>query len=326
MKKIYFIVNPAAGNGQCLKTWKLLEGILSKKNISYLAIFTEYPGHAKELAWQIASKSHSEEMILVAVGGDGTVHEMINGLIHFPDFNFGFIPGGSGNDFSRGFLIPSNPAEAAEMIIRLSSEPGVLIDVGKITMDEEYFFINNMGVGFDALISYEVNRSKAKRILNKLSLGRLVYVYFLLKKLAGYKRGNIQLEMEGKHYIFEDAWFVSVSNQPYYGGGMKIAPNASTVDGLFDITAVHKISKIKLLLVFISVFYGKHIYFKGVRTFRGKKVSIRSSIPLFVHADGEHIGQTPLTIELLPGAIRVLTKASETKDENLKDWGAESGL
>jgi diacylglycerol kinase family enzyme len=80
------------------------------------------------------------------------------------------------------------------------------------------------------------------------------------------------------------------------------------------------------LLVFISVFYGKHIYFKGVRTFRGKKVSIRSSIPLFVHADGEHIGQTPLTIELLPGAIRVLTKASETKDKNLKDWGAESGV
>jgi diacylglycerol kinase family enzyme len=184
---------------------------------------------------------------------------------------------------------------------------------------KEYYFINNMGAGFDATISYEVNHSGMKAILNKLSLGRLVYVYFLIKKIFTYKTSTIDLSIDGEKHIFEQTWFVTVSNQPYYGGGMKIAPVAEPDDGLFDITVVHQLSRWKLLLVFISVFWGKHIHFKEVKTYTGRDVSIDSPTALFVHADGEHIGITPLNINLQASAIEVLTRRKRLEELEMKE-------
>ena len=320
MKKIYFIVNPKARNGYCMTIWKKVETELKSKQLAYLAFFTEYPGHAKVLAHQIAKKNPAQTTI-VAVGGDGTVHEVMNGIIHFNHITLGFIPGGSGNDFSRGFQIPSDPEEALKMIIRLLYNEASSLDIGKVTMQDKtnHFFINNMGAGFDALISYEVNLSPVKGLLNKLSLGRLVYVYFLLKKLFTYKTSTIDLSIDGQSHIFEHTWFVTVSNQPYYGGGMKIAPGAKPDDGLFDITVVHKLSRFKLLMVFISVFWGKHIHFKEVKTFKEQDISIQPATPLFVHADGEHIGYTPLMLKLQPYALKVLTRTQRMKEVDLKE-------
>jgi YegS/Rv2252/BmrU family lipid kinase len=320
MKEIYFIVNPKAKNGYCLQIWERIENQLKEKQVSYLAVFTEYQGHAKKLASQIAQKN-CEEKIIIAVGGDGTIHEVMNGVVKNNNITLGFIPGGSGNDFSRGFQIPSEPVEALTVILRLMNQESLAIDIGKIKMtnQQEYNFINNMGAGFDAVISYEVNQSRMKALLNKLSLGRLVYVYFLLKKLFTYKTTTIDLSIDGQKHIFEQTWFVTVSNQPYYGGGMKIAPTAEPDDGLFDITVVHQLSRLKLLLVFVSVFWGKHIHFKEVKTYKGKAISIHSTDSLFVHADGEHVGHTPLTIQLQDKAVEVLTRIRSKKQVELKE-------
>jgi diacylglycerol kinase (ATP) len=320
MKQIYFIINPKARNGYCLKIWQKVKTELEAENISFLAFLTEYPGHAKLLANQIASKNQ-EQQLIVAVGGDGTMHEVVNGLIKYKHITLGFIPGGSGNDFSRGFQIPKDPVDALKVILRLSKKEGQMIDIGKINMEnhQERFFINNMGAGFDALISYEVNQSHMKGLLNKLSLGRMVYVYFLLKKLFTYKSSTIDLSIDGDQHIFEKTWFVTVSNQPYYGGGMKIAPKAVPDDGLLDITVVHQLSRLKLLLVFISVFWGKHVYFKEVKTFTGKEISIQSNSSLYVHADGEHIGYTPLNIHLQTKVLQVITRRQCKGETNLKE-------
>ena len=320
MKHIYFIINPKAGNGHCLKIWKRVEQQLKFQCVSYLAFFTEYPGHANSLTSQIALKN-PEQKIIIAVGGDGTMHEVVNGAVKDNNITLGFIPGGSGNDFSRGFQIPGDPVEALEVILRLAKQEGQPIDIGKISMDDskEHYFINNMGAGFDATISYEVNHSGMKAILNKLSLGRLVYVYFLIKKLFTYKTSTIDLSIDGEKHIFEQTWFVTVSNQPYYGGGMKIAPVAEPDDGLFDITVVQQLSRWKLLLVFISVFWGKHIHFNEVKTFTGRDVSIDSPTALFVHADGEHIGITPLNIKLQASALEVLTRRKRPEEVELKE-------
>ncbi len=276
--------------------------------ITYQATFTEYPGHAKRLAAEIAA-SNDEEKVMIAVGGDGTMHEVMNGMINYKNIILGFVPGGSGNDFSRGFHIPSDPIEALQVMLQLMKSDAPFIDAGKVTIGDstEHYFINNMGAGFDALVSHEVNQSRMKGILNKLSMGRLVYVYFLLKKLFTYKCTSIELSIEGKKHIFDNTWFVTVSNQPYYGGGMKIAPNALPDDGLFEITVVHNLSKIKLLLVFISVFWGKHVHFKEVKTFQGSTVTIQSESPVFIHADGEMIGYTPLNMQVHSRALQVLT-------------------
>ena len=309
MKQIYFIINPKARNGYCLTIWKRVEAKLIDNQIPFKAYFSEYHGHAINLAEEIAMKNN-EEKIMIAVGGDGTISEVMNGIINYNNITLGFVPGGSGNDFSRGFHIPAHPEEALEVILRLMKTEAPLIDVGKITMEDssEHYFINNMGAGFDALVSYEVNHSKVKAWLNKLSLGRLVYVYFLLKKLFSYKTSTIDLSIDGSRHILEQTWFVTVSNQPYYGGGMQIAPKAVPVDGLLDITVVHHLSRLKLLLVFISVFWGKHIYFKEVKTFKGKAVAIQSSSSLYVHADGENIGYTPLDIHVKTKSMKVLTQ------------------
>jgi diacylglycerol kinase (ATP) len=309
MKHISFIINPKARNGYCLKIWEKVEIRLKVEQVSYQAQLTEYPGHATILAKQIATEN-LEQKIIIAVGGDGTLHEVINGIVIEKNVIIGFIPGGSGNDFSRGFLIPSDPEEALKVILDLLKDDPSLVDVGKILMNDQtiHYFINNMGVGFDAVISYEVNQSTMKGLLNKLSLGRLVYVYFLLKKLFTYKTTPINLSIDGEMHIFEQTWFVTVSNQPYYGGGMKIAPGAVPDDGLFDITVVHQLARWKLLLVFISVFWGKHIHFKEVKTYTGKVVSIQSPTALFVHADGEHIGITPLSIHLQAKEVKMLTR------------------
>jgi diacylglycerol kinase (ATP) len=308
MKQIYFIINPKAKNGHCMKIWKKLERKLSEENIIYQTAFTEYPGHAKSLAADIAA-SNDKEKVIIAVGGDGTMHEVMNGMINYKNIILGFIPGGSGNDFSRGFHIPAEPIEALQVMLQLMNSEAPFIDVGKVTMKDqtEHYFINNMGAGFDALVSHEVNQSSMKGFLNKLSMGRLVYVYFLLKKLFTYKCTSIELSIEGQKHIFDNTWFVTVSNQPFYGGGMKIAPNAVPDDGLFEITVVHNLSKVKLLLVFISVFWGKHVHFKEVKTFQGSMVTIHSESPVFIHADGEIIGYTPLNMGVYSKALQVLT-------------------
>ncbi|EKN66019.1 diacylglycerol kinase [Neobacillus bataviensis LMG 21833] len=320
MKHIYFIVNPKARNGYCLKIWERIENQLKTENLSYLAVFTEYPGHAKHLASQIAAKN-KEPKLIIAVGGDGTMHEVMNGIVKDKNITLGFIPGGSGNDFSRGFQIPADPVEALQVILRLMKREALPIDIGKVTMGDanEHFFINNMGAGFDAVISYEVNHSRIKALLNKFSLGRLVYVYFLLKKLFTYKTTTIDLSIDGNKHIFEQTWFVTVSNQPYYGGGMQIAPNAVPDDGLFDITVVHQLSRLKLLLVFISVFWGKHIHFKEVKTYKGRVISIQAGTSLYVHADGEHIGFTPLSIHLQAKVLEVLTRRPKKEEIQLKE-------
>jgi len=309
MKHIYFIINPKARNGHCLAIWKRIEATLMAEEVSYMAVFTEYPGHAKKLAYQMAAAAE-HEVIVVAVGGDGTLHEVMNGIVDFGHVTLGFIPGGSGNDFSRGFQIPKDPKAALKVILRLMKGEPALIDYGHMAMSGQtnHYFINNMGAGFDALIAYEVNHSKIKAWLNKLSLGRLAYVYILIKELFTYKTADIQLLIDGSEHKFESTWFVTVSNQAFYGGGMKIAPQAVPDDGLLDITIAHQLSKWKLLVIFVSVFWGKHTHFKEVKMFQGKQISIHSSEALYVHGDGEHIGYTPLKIEIQHKGLQVLTR------------------
>lgn len=320
MKQIYFIINPKARNGYSLNVWKKVESKLMDDKIPYLAFFTEYHGHAIKLASQIAG-NNDEQKVIIAVGGDGTISEVMNGIVKYNNITLGFVPGGSGNDFSRGFHIPTNPEEALKVILRLMKMEAPLMDIGKATMKDqsEHYFINNMGAGFDALVSFEVNRSKMKAWLNKLSLGRLVYVYFLLKKLFSYKCSTIDLSIDGNRHILEQTWFVTVSNQPYYGGGMMIAPAAVPDDGVLDITVVHRLSRLKLLLVFVSVFWGKHVQFKEVKTFKGRMVTIQSSSSLYVHADGEDIGFTPLNIQVQTKTLKVLTRVRSTRETVLKE-------
>ncbi|MHC0038915.1 diacylglycerol/lipid kinase family protein [Pseudoneobacillus sp. C159] len=310
MTKLHFIVNPKAGNGKAKTTWRMIEEKLSIRKQSYEASFTKKRGHAKELAKQLLDSATVGPITVIVVGGDGTMNEVVNGISHHSErIRLGLIPCGSGNDFSRGFGTPLDPAQALQSILILQDGPIPQFDFGQINLvDREHFFINSTGAGFDALISFDANKSKWKALLNRIKLGHLVYVIILLKHLFTYRCTTIELTIDGKKHTFIDTWFVTVSNQPFYGGGMKIAPSAQPNDQLLDITVVHQLSKIKLLFVFISVFWGAHIRFKEVQTFLAKSVSIQSNHPIFVHSDGEHIGTTPLQITVKSKPISILTQ------------------
>lgn len=309
MDKIYFIVNPNAKNGRCGEIWRNIEKHLSEINFPFLAFFTEYPGHAKEIAESIARNAKGKPITIAAVGGDGTLHEVVNGTANISNVILGFIPGGSGNDFSRGFSIPKKAVEALELLIGKHQNTHHLIDLGKIQHNElqRTYFMNNMGVGFDAVVAKEANESEMKRLLNRVSMGRLVYVYILIKKLLTFRSIPIELSVDDNEYKYDAAWFVTVSNQQFYGGGMKIAPDALPDDGLLNVTVVHNLSRWKLLLIFISVFWGKHTGFREVEQFTGRSIAIRSPNQVLTHADGEVIGYTPLKIQGCPKALRIVS-------------------
>ncbi|MBT2690513.1 diacylglycerol kinase family lipid kinase [Bacillus sp. ISL-47] len=310
MRPTIFIINPQAKNGYCQKVWRKVEQVLQHENVPYSASRTEYRGHAKEMAEYYAEQACGQRLSIIAVGGDGTLHEVINGTAMYPNVTVGFIPGGSGNDFSRGFGVPKDPVAALIAILKGKDVETVRTDIGMVrhTGKNETYFINNMGAGFDAQISEKVNRSKMKGILNRLSLGKFVYALFLIKELFVYKCSTLEIEVDGRKQSFHSAWFVTVSNQPFYGGGMKISPDANPFDGILNLTIVHNISKFKLLFVFASVFKGKHVAFKEVAFLQGKTIRIRSSHPIPAHADGEPLGCTPLTVSVCRNELPVILK------------------
>ncbi|MCS0789748.1 diacylglycerol kinase family lipid kinase [Cytobacillus firmus] len=307
-EELKFIINPQAKNGSCLKVWKKVEQMLKEENIPFSAARTEYQGHARELAKIYAEQAGGQRLYLVAVGGDGTVHEVMNGAASHQNVTVGFIPGGSGNDFSRGFGIPKDPAESLKAILKGISHSSVKADIGLIRHidGKKTYFINNMGAGFDALISRKVNSSKMKGILNQLSLGKFVYALFLVKELFTYKCSDLEIVIDGQKFHFDSAWFITISNQPFYGGGMMISPDANPFDGILNVTVVHNISRIKILFVFASVFKGRHIEFKEVTVLQGQNVSIRSSHPIPSHADGEALGTTPISASVCPEVLPVI--------------------
>lgn len=311
MKLLLFIVNKKAGNGKGLKVWNKLKTELERKEINYRSFFTKYPSHAGELARQIGSMFEDKVEAVIAVGGDGTINEVVNGMVYYPKIKVGYIPAGSGNDFSRGFNVPKSPLDALSFIIKNKGSRGKLFDIGKVKVQERAkssYFVSSLGAGFDAAVSKLTNESKWKHYLNKVHLGSLTYVGALIRLLFTYQLTNVSLKVDGKHFDYENVWFVTISNQPYYGGGMKIAPKAKTTDGYFDITVVHNLSRIKLLFVFITVFFGTHTKFKEISQHRGSTIRVESDDKMLVHADGELIGQNPVQIEVQHRKIPFLVK------------------
>ncbi|GAA0352230.1 diacylglycerol/lipid kinase family protein [Bacillus horti] len=295
-----FIINPVAGSGKGSKVWELIKADLETENVYYRSFFTKHAGHAEDIALQIA-ELHGERLeAIIVVGGDGTMHEVINGLRSYPQIPVGYIPGGSGNDFARGFMVPRSVKKAWKRIYERKNKSARTFDLGRFRFSErkkaERFFINGLGIGFDGEVAKETNQSSYKKFLNKLRCGSLAYAISVIRLLFSYQPCDIHVEIDGNAHTFQKAWLVAISNIPYYGGGMKISPNARPDDGKLSLCVVHQLNKWKLLAVFITVFMGQHQRFKEVTLLEGKSLTISSERPLLVHADGEIIGKTPITI------------------------------
>lgn len=305
---LLFIINGRAGRGAA-KKWERLKSRLS---VPFQEVYTEYPCHATEIVKE-HGRVNQQTLLIVAVGGDGTIHEVIQGAIEFPHTIVGAIAAGSGNDFGRGFEYFKTVEEIQHFMHQPINQAKMDIGVLENVMDIKYF-MNSAGFGFDAWISKLVNHSKIKKYLNKVGLGRLSYIYYLIKTLFTFNRFTLTLIHNGKKQNFHHVWFVVASNQPYFGGGMKISPQSVPNDGQIELTIVNELSSMKLLLLFITVFFGQHTKFKAVKQFKASDFEMMMDQNVIAHTDGEYAGEytkaTPIHFRLKSHAWQLARKSS----------------
>lgn len=307
--QILFIVNESAGNGKGRKVWLRLQQQLT---ITYQVAFTEYEGHGQEIAKKWAQQQR-DPMLLVIVGGDGTIHEVVSGVVHNENVIIGVVRAGSGNDFARFFPVFHNSSQI-EHYVKIA-KASTIKDVGIVHLGnkQKEIFVNNAGIGFDAHVTKLINTSRLKLFLNKIGLGKLSYAVAVIRGLFRFHRFDVIVRAGKQEWQFQQAWFVAMSNQPYFGGGMKITPAARADDGLVDITIVHGISRIKLLLVFVTVFFEKHTKFKEITFLQGQHFDIIvGADQVDCHTDGNYIGvvneETTIHCTVQQNAWQVIAK------------------
>lgn len=301
----YFIINPHSRSGHGLVIWRELEQILKNRQIPYQAHLTEYVGHARKIARTLSDTDTPRT--IVALGGDGTVNEVLDGLNLSSPVTFGYIPTGSGNDFARGMHLPTNPRQALECILKEANIRK--IDVGHITTDgKSHRFGVSAGIGYDANVCCKVTVSPLKKLLNRLHLGKLGYILIGLKELMMYHPSPMTLYLDdNRRFFYEKAYFIAAMNQPCEGGGLRFAPKAAPDDHMIDICVAANLPKWKILCLIPLVFFGKHTGFKGIYMHRCKSMTVHSAVPLPVHRDGESGGyRSELRIILETSPLKVI--------------------
>ncbi len=300
-----FIINPNSRSGLGRKLWDVVEPVLKERNIRYQAFFTKYQLHAARIVRELTSdlKHHT----IVALGGDGTVNEVVNGITDLSKVTLGYIPTGSSNDFARSLGLPTDPLTALDHILRPSCY--LSVNIGVLTYDNKRRrFAVSSGMGFDAGICHAAMVSRMKTILNKLRLGKLTYVGIALKQILALTPGEITVTLDDSRRLhFKKAYFATAMNLRYEGGGFKFCPNADCRDGLLDIIVISGLSKLKILTLLPTAYKGWHTRFSGVSTYTCKKIEITGGSALPLHTDGEPIlRQKCAAMSLEPDTLRVI--------------------
>lgn len=306
-----FIINPVAGNGRAGKIYRRLKESQIYQQLHAVSYHTNYKGHAEELIEHLKTFYKKRDInAIVVIGGDGTIHEVLNGLKNW-QVPVAFIPGGSGNDFSRGTGMMFSPEEILYSILNNQRTSEYWLGVYTPQQRKQRYFVNCIGVGFDALVAKRANRLFCKKWFNRLHAGSLVYLISLLYELLRYKPKKIIMEIDGESIGFERCFLLTVNNHPYFGGGMKINPSAKHHKDTFSVLVIDSISKWKVLALFCTVFTGKHLRFKEVHIFESKEIVVSSESPMPYQSDGEtgtaqyvHVTKKTKSVKLLRNQIK----------------------
>ena len=284
------VLNSKAGKGKATNLCRSLEVLLKSNNLPYEIISKSNPEDTStELRLKI-SEGRFERV--VAIGGDGLVNLCLQEVAG-RDIALAVIPAGTGNDFARA--VGSHKKSVAEIFNAVLSHEPSTIDLGLITGDfGKRWYVQVLSTGFDALVNKLANRISWPR-------GQIKYTLATIFTLARFKPIEYEVTIDDKH-LKQDFMLLSVANGETYGGGMRICPDASNSDGVFDILLVHPVSKIVLLTIFPKVFAGKHIPHPRIEIIRGRNVQLSANASAF--ADGEFVSTLPIRIENIPNALK----------------------
>lgn len=243
----YFIVNPISGCGRGKTVWKTVEQELAQLGTEYEAFLLRYKGEAKQIASSL-SEIH-QSFTLIAVGGDGTLNEIVSGLSTYKYVTLGCIPTGSGNDFVRGLNLERDPVKALHQI--LNPHCVLPIKIGCVISGEhQASFGVSSGIGFDAAVCHGAYHSQLKEILNLIHAGKLVYLGTALKQLISSRFTPMRLTLDDETTLtFRKSFFAAAMNLPYEGGGFRFAPDADPSSDHFTLCIAEGISKPRILTI-----------------------------------------------------------------------------
>lgn len=301
-RKVKIILNPMADMGNAWRVARDLRSITEQHGgVDWSG--TVYPGHAIQLAQQTGEQGYD---MVIAMGGDGTIHEVINGLMKVPEEKrpiLGIVPVGSGNDFAHGINVSRTPTEA--LICALDGETST-VDLGLMTDEHgrKEYFDNTLGIGFGAVVTIRSHKLPVLR-------GFLMYLTAVIQTIVlDHNPIAMQIETDDQKWQ-QSVIYLVICNGPREGGGFLIAPEAKIDDGLFHYAMITNVSRAMMFRIVPEVMKGTHGRFKQVRMGTCKKFTLSADRPLYIHADGE-IFTGPgtdlrkVSFEILPNALKVV--------------------
>jgi diacylglycerol kinase (ATP) len=295
-----FVMNPMAAKGAAKKIDTIVERLLPGFGSTYEIVRTERPGHATEIAREAQSR------VVVAVGGDGTINEVVNGLVATGKV-LGIIPAGSGNDFIKSAGIPKDILKSIGI---LRSAKARQIDLGTVACGTQQagsmnyapkrYFVNGVGIGFDGQVAWRVSQSKHLR-------GTLAYFVAVLKTLNNYDSPEFSIALDdvvskGRKLL------LATGNGKCAGGGFYLTPEAAIDDGWLDTCAIEDVPVRRILRLIPAVMSGKPLSHPAVSYARAKKIRVESPQKFYVHADGEVVGHnvSGVVMEVVPRGVDLL--------------------
>jgi YegS/Rv2252/BmrU family lipid kinase len=288
VRRLALIVNPVAGGGRPARALPQVQSALRALGLEQRFEYTSSLEHAGELALEAAANGE----VAVAFGGDGLIGAVAGALKH-SDGVVGILPGGRGNDLCRVLGIPRRPVAACEVLARGVEEALDLGQAGDRT------FAGIASCGFDSVVNRIANETTRVR-------GSLVYAYALLRALPSWRPAEFEVTLDGGAARRFIGYSVAAANSKAFGGGMLLAPEASLTDGLLDAVIIEDMSRFRFLRLAPTVFSGRHVRQSAVTVLRARELRIAANRPFTLYADGEPIAELPVTVRVLPGAVRMI--------------------
>ncbi len=304
MTDVVFLVNPASANGSTGRRWPDIARRAKAAGLVGEALVSGRPGEIVELAEGAAAGG---ARTVVAVGGDGTIHEAVNGLVRSGarDVEFAVLSCGTGSDFVRSLRIPTKLDQAIAVACEGATRS---IDIGRASYTvpggapAETYFANFAGAGISGAIAGRANAS------SKAFGGRVSFIWATVAVFAWWKSVEVEVRVDDDRRtgrMFE----VLAMNGEYTAGGMRATPLAAADDGVFDVLLIGDVTKTDFLATFPKIYRGRHLGHPKIERLRGRKIAVESASPLPIALDGEQPGTTPATFEVVPGALRLRVTA-----------------